>query len=236
MTRAGIRRAAGKHRAGFTLLELLIVMSIIFIVMGMAMAAWFGIVRGSAIRGGLSNLHRVISLARQHAMTHGASTYVFFRQDNTDGLNARYWVCSEAGRHYGEDGVAQLDSGYPRWNDTLKGGTIYNLTAGSWGVVADNSPQTLTVVGGKLTGGKRDFWNRGDKFGWLAHEIQFLPSTLKFDNAEENNAPEGIIFFPDGATPKSGAANYVITIKEKNGAGRREIRVLGLTGLVEISE
>ncbi len=233
------RRAKGRQ-IGFTLLELLVVMAIMVLVMGTAAAAWLGIARGAALRGAVSNLHRVLSLARQHAMTYGTMTYVFFRQDDENGQNARYWVCAASGRHYGTNGVLVLNAGYARWTpDTLKGGTLYNLTDESWGRVRNNDEKRVVLDEEGLRNGRRNCWNAGDFFGWAIHERQYLPPTLMFyntDNPSANNAPGRIVFFPDGTTEGAGSSDYVIRIKEKLGSSHAEITVRALTGLVEVAD
>lgn len=56
-------------RAGFTLAELLAVMLIMVILLGMAASSFYGMGRGSRMRGAVSTLNTHLSLTRQYAIT-----------------------------------------------------------------------------------------------------------------------------------------------------------------------
>ncbi len=65
-------------RAGFTLLELMTVMVIMFIMMGVATVSLRGVLRGAGISGAVSNVRAVLTQARQHAIMKQQETSVDF--------------------------------------------------------------------------------------------------------------------------------------------------------------
>ncbi len=66
------------RQSGFTLLELLAVMLIMFLLMGIGTVAMTGLVRGSGMSGAVTNVRSVLTQARQYAITQGQVTYVEF--------------------------------------------------------------------------------------------------------------------------------------------------------------
>ena len=60
-----------RRSRGFTLLELLTVMAIMGIIMASGAAAFFGLGKGSRMRGAVNNLRSAIALARQQAVLKG---------------------------------------------------------------------------------------------------------------------------------------------------------------------
>ncbi len=220
---------------GFTLMELLTVMAILFILMGMTLAAYFGVLRSTAVQGAQENLHKVLALARQHAMTHRMRTYVIFRQESSGfQTNASYRVVAQAGTHAGDNNIPSLVVASPRWEEnSLTGGTVYNLTAGSWAKVTGNTQ--ISVVGA-LQDGTRNNWRYGDRYGWLIHDAEYLPTTLMFTDSSGNaDTPDTIVFLPDGSTERGGSSDYEIIVREVGRETGAEFRIVvrGLTGLTE---
>jgi Tfp pilus assembly protein FimT len=79
------------RKSGFTLLELLAVMLIMFLLMGIGTVAMTGLVRGSGMSGAVTNVRSVLTQARQYAITQGQVTYVEFDEtDNSMRVYARY--------------------------------------------------------------------------------------------------------------------------------------------------
>ena len=212
-------------KEGFTLLELLTVMAIMFILMAMALGAYFGFVRGSAVSGGMDNISKVLSLARQHAVTHRTRTYVRFDQSPT---NSSYEVCAQAGVHDTRfSGSPDLRVSTPRWAPGELGtnSEVYNLTRGDKILVTSNGAQW---VSGRLENSGIPTWNAGDRYGWLIHDTEYLPRTLEFDGD-----PDDVVFLPDGTTERAtSGSDYIIKVKEKRGPAKFEIKVLGMSGLV----
>jgi prepilin-type N-terminal cleavage/methylation domain-containing protein len=233
------RRTTNKRTAaqGFTLLELLTVMAIMFLIMGITVASYLGNVRGAALRGGLDNLHKMLSLARQHALTYRSRTYVVFDQHDAamGGTRSGYRIVAQEGVHVGGAG-ANLEVGAPLWEEgQLAGGTVYNLTDGSSAEVVNNSTNFLT---GTLSGGSLNQWEYGDRYGWILHDAEYLPTTLMFTDEDGNkDVPETIVFLPDGTTEKK-TGEYTVHVSEIQGTepARFSVSVQGLTGLIKRSD
>ena len=65
-------------RAGFTMLELMAVMLIMFLIMGMATVSMRGLMRGTGFSGAVTNVRSVITQARQYAIMRGVPVRVEF--------------------------------------------------------------------------------------------------------------------------------------------------------------
>lgn len=66
------------NRAGFTLLELMAVMLIMFMLMGMATVSLRGLMRGTGFSGAATNVRSVVTQARQFAIMRGVRVRVDF--------------------------------------------------------------------------------------------------------------------------------------------------------------
>jgi prepilin-type N-terminal cleavage/methylation domain-containing protein len=208
-----------RQRAGFTLLELLTVIAIMVILMSIVGASYYGMSRGAALVGATSNLSSVISLARQHAVTHRTRAYVQFEQD---GDEAFYTVLIEDGRAASGGALLRVDT--DRWvPETLEGGMIYNLSTGKSAEVEDNSSREISTKTPLV-------WRTGDRAGWVISEKESLPVGIIHDG----DPPDTIIFKPDGSTTET--VDQQIDLKEIQGQGRVQITVKGLTGMVKVTQ
>ena len=218
---------------GFTLLELLTVMAIMFVLMGMTLGAYFGMVRSTAIDGTRDNLIKTLALARQYAMTQRTRVHVVFRQETDVGVswqtNYSYRIVAQSGTHSGNNNVQNLVVGTPRWEpNTLGGGTVFNLSDnGSSAVIRNNFESSLVLD--PLKGGVKNRWYTGDRYGWMLFEAEYLPTTLMFADA----LPDTIVFESDGTTERK-TPDYDIHVKEVAGSGAFTIVVNGLTGRADL--
>jgi prepilin-type N-terminal cleavage/methylation domain-containing protein len=73
-------------RAGFTLLELMAVMLIMFLLMGMTTISMRGMMRGTGVSGAVSNVRSVMTQARQFAIMRGVPVRVEFSVNSMDTL------------------------------------------------------------------------------------------------------------------------------------------------------
>lgn len=95
------RRQSGQaggsaRKRGFTLAELLAVMLIMVILMGMAVSSFYGMGRGSRMRGAVANFNTVLSLARQYAITRGEPLTVKLVESSSEGeINWRYEILDQ---------------------------------------------------------------------------------------------------------------------------------------------
>jgi len=222
-----------KHRAGFTLLELLTVMLIMFVLMGMGTVAMRGIVRGTGISGAINNVKSVLTQARQYAVTRQKRTYVIFDRNgekNSMTACARY---AESAISHGSTVITDTPLPWGTNEMSLVSGTVFNLDTGRSGVVTEHNkvPYQGVSVDQIIAGVS---WQTGDEVGFEVAEKRFLPSGIKFDSIDDGDTYV-VIFNPDGTTEKM-SGNYLIDLKEMYVAGAVPItiEVNGLTGWVRV--
>jgi competence protein ComGC len=215
-------------RAGFTLLELLTVMLIMFMLMGMATVAMKGLIQGSGMSGAIRNVKSVLTQARQYAITKEQRVYVIFEKEgekNSMTVCARYGVCDGAGFKDGNTGYycVLLEDPLPWGTNTLGGATVYNLTRGKSDRVIDNPGIDKVCSSGKAG------WHDRDELGFEVTERRFLPSGIEFKGSA-SSLPT-IIFNPSG----SADANYKIEVQEMyvKSPAKGQVEVEKLTGWVK---
>ena len=223
-----------KHSAGFTLLELLTVMLIMFVLMGMGTVAMRGIVRGTGVSGAINNVKSVLTQARQYAVTRQKRTYVIFDRDgekNSMTACARY-----ADSAISNPNMVITDMPLP-WGTngmSLVSGTVFNLDTGRSGVITEHNKVPFQGVSVDQIKANNVSWQTGDEVGFEVAEKRFLPSGIKFDSIPDGDTYV-VIFNPDGTTEKM-SGNYLIDLKEMYVAGAVPItiEVNGLTGWVRV--
>ena len=141
-------------RRGFSLLELLAVMSIMAMLTTLAVVSYFGSIRGMTRRSAVKQLANTLILARQRACMEGARVSVMiynevtgYKKNDAGDYTSEpvvapsYVVCKEIGRISFISGVnlvdeyASLDSTFTVGNpggSTLVSTRLYNLTQGKW--------------------------------------------------------------------------------------------------------
>lgn len=72
------RAARNQVKAGFTLIELMVVVGIMAVMFSLAIPAYQNLTKGSKVTGAMLQLKNTFSLARQHAITRREKTYVVF--------------------------------------------------------------------------------------------------------------------------------------------------------------
>jgi len=225
---------------GFTLIELLSVMAIMMIIAGIAVASYFGMVRGVGMRSGVAHLRATLLLARQAAVMNGKRTCVIFGQSQT---NAWYVVVQEAGRLTDVWKVptrTRIGDGYSDWSylggEDIIGSTIYNLE----GACLDHALVLTNVVD---TNGVTVFlyttndgnWDEYDSYGWEMHPWNTLPSKYQFGDGEDREKiPVAVEFSGDGTTSRE----YPIQIYESLHCDPTDphatVRVAKFTGFVSV--
>lgn len=156
-------------RRGFSLLELLAVMSIMAMLSTLAVTSYFSAIRGMAARGAKKQFQNTLTLARQRACIDGARVSLMAFNDigsyEDDGTTVKEWVpsyvvCKELGRmsfvsgNYLFDEFSDLkqlfgeeESGAGSSDISRVGGIrLYNLSSGFWSLVKPFV--TLRTVGG----------------------------------------------------------------------------------------
>jgi type II secretory pathway pseudopilin PulG len=231
-------------KEGFTLLELLAVMLIMFMLMGMGTVAMKGLIRGSGVSGATSSVRSVLTQARQYAITKEQSVYVVFdKSAGSDGeeksrmtICARYGTCDIHGHINGGGYFVRTEEPMPWGTNTLNGGTVYNLDNNGKSAVIENEPGAGYMFSphpatDKIYTGKTNMgWHSGDGVGFEIAERRYLPSGMEFDDAtiSKNNNP--VIFNANG----SAGGNYSIKIQEMYIANPEivDLKVDKLTGWV----
>ena len=220
--------------AGFTLLELLTVMVIMFMLMGMGTVAVKGLIQGSGMTGAVRNVKSVLTQARQYAITKEQRVYVVFTKDgekNSMTVCAQYGVCDGKGFMDADTGYycVLLEDPLPWGTNTLVDATVFNLKQGKnrTNIKSDRIIDNPDID--KICSRGNAAWHDGDEVGFEVTERRFLPSGMEF--AGSASSQPIIIFEPTGSADK----DYTIRIQEqyvKNPA-KGEVKVNGLTGWVD---
>ncbi len=232
------------RNSGFTLLELMAVMLIMFMLMGMGTVAMKGLIQGSGISGAYSNIKGVLTQARQYAITKEQRVYVIFDKSADEEKNsmivcAKYGVCegngfADSGDYSGKYSVI-LEDPLPWGTNSLVDAIVYNLdrTTNNKGELFDNTFVAggySKIVAYNDANHPRITWGRGDGVGFEVADIRYLPSGMKFNDTTGDLI---VIFNPDGSAG-SGSGTYNIIFKEMYiaGADDHELEVDKLTGWV----
>ena len=138
-----------RHRAGFTLLELLVVMAIMGMLMTVGVVAFFSIGKGARMRGAVSNVQSVLSLVRQRAILKQHPLEIRFDDTVTDAVSYRVWSPTE-NTWIGEEawlpgGVSASFTGFETVSANVHGLTF--TPAGNGGFT------TATIVLNEIGGG-----------------------------------------------------------------------------------
>ena len=227
-----------RTKSGFTLLELLTVMVIMFMLMGMATVGFRGAMRTTGMTGAALSVQSGLRMARQYAMTHQSRTFVLFDQD---GEKAWYYVCAQVGTAVADGSSSHVEAtrNLP-WSDgDLVGNEVYNVLDGSKMVVSTNTSAHIYGVelegGDPLSGGDQNVWLAGDAIGLLVREKEYLPAGIVFKEIPEDGWP--MQFNHDGTAEYPGGGNgpFDIDLTEKDVAtpGTATVTVSGRTGRIE---
>lgn len=98
-------------RAGFTVLELLVVIGIMVLLMSVAAAGYIGIRRGAEIRGAVMTLRSTMMLARQEAVTKRRSVTVEFRKSGAATEADKLYVISTSAGNVVTNNIIALPLG-----------------------------------------------------------------------------------------------------------------------------
>ena len=233
-----------RTKSGFTLLELLTVMVIMFVLMGMATVGFRGAMRTTGMTGAALSVQAGLRMARQYAMTHQSRTFVLFDQD---GEKAWYYVCAQVGTAVagGFSDRVNATRVLPWRDGDLVGNEVYNILDGSKMVVSTNKNTLIEGVasegGAPLSGGDQNVWLAGDAIGLLVREKEYLPAGIVFDEIDGIPDPDPwdviMQFNHDGTAEYPGGGNgpFDIDLTEKDVAtpGTATVTVSGRTGRIE---
>ena len=242
------------RNAGFTLLELLAVMLIMFMLMGMGTVAMKGLLQGSGISGATSNVRSVLTQARQYAITKERRVYVIFdKSTGSDGdekssmtVCAKYGVCFQGDVSENPWRYVLTEDPLPWGSNTLYGSTVYNLRNKESAIIEKEEIKPTDSraeqerkkreahpdVDKFFTSNTKMGWRRGDAVGFEVAERRYLPSGMEFDDSTvESLANNPITFNPNG----SAGNDYTVKFKEMYIANpvTVDLEVDELTGWVE---
>ena len=202
--RGSVRRSGD---AGFTLVEVLVVLVIVVILAGVTVPAIVGMGRGSALQGAISNVRSTLSLARQWAITNRKHTYVVFPDVNPSSTEAYAY---RAYAVYEYDPVTQVGQYVSDWKFLPKGMVFDDDTGLPQNVYKPVNEESLAYP--ENSSGSRDL-----------NVIGFKPtgSTLRSSGYE--------VYLREGYSEvdSGGMVNYGIVHEEETDYG---IQVSGLTG------
>ena len=211
-------KTKNKDRAAFTLMELLVVMTIMAIITTIAIGSYFGITRAAAYAAAHDTVYNTLVLAKQRAVIDGKVTSLMILNDT------EYVVVRGVGR------ISHVDGGvaYDAYSD-LSGAmpmdgrsiAVYNLdalVAGDYSrdVLINSSPVPIddpfSVSGasystsGFVFTGADSFFTVGDRYGFALHAKQKLPRGYEFESS-----PLEIRFNGDGSCETAADITLVIT-------------------------
>lgn len=211
-------RISSSH--GFTMIELIAVMLLMFIMMGMATMAFRGMVRGAGMRGAITTVRSVLMQARQHAMMNGQPVAVLLRQEDgevgTVLTLASYGQIATAG-----GGVITTEDALPWTASQLAGAIVYNFDGESGELGSNNDIADMYT----------EFELSGFSSGEIAFELgskRELPSSVIFDGLSGGNY-QVIEFSPDGLATQAGS----FELQDLTGSGGYSITVEN-TGLITV--
>lgn len=203
-------------RNGFSLMELLVVMSIMGLLLALGTVSYFSAIAGMAQRSAVDHMVSTMTVARQRACMDATRVGVVWYNESLDGSSTNvvptYVVCKAVGRvslvngNFIYDEFTPLDEMFGTavnsLGSKLKGMRIFNMTQGNMALVIPravlfSSATTLPSPYGRLNG-------VGDLTGFTFYGLEkhASSSTWKWDNGdvygvvstEPRTLPKGIVF------------------------------------------
>lgn len=204
VSRGAMRRSG---RAGFTLVEVLVVLVIVVILAGVTVPAIVGMGRGSALQGAISNVRSTISLARQWAITNRKHTYVVFPDVTLIARTSGEVYAYRAYAVYEYDPITQVGQYVSDWKFLPKG-MVFDDDAGRGQNVYGTDRKSVAYP---ENGSANEFLN----------VIGFKPTGSAM-------VPTGYeVYLREGYSEVDGVLNYDIVHEDETDYG---IQVSGLTG------
>ena len=213
-----------RSKAGFSLLELMAVMLLMFIMMGIATTAFRGIMRGAGLRGATSTVRGALTQARQQAMTQGQPVAVIIEPSEEYG-NLRTIMSFGRVLQVGGGGVVQMENDLPWTAGQIEGAEVFNFNGESSTMRSDSDIEDSHVYF------RIDGFGVSDDVAFQIGTLRELPGGLLFDGIGDRLV---IVFEPDGGASSSDSLSFRVV--ERVGDGGFEISVDELTGRVTVDD
>jgi prepilin-type N-terminal cleavage/methylation domain-containing protein len=213
--------------AGFTLLELMTVMVIMFIMMGVSTLALRGIMRGAGISGAVSNVRSMLTQARQQAIMNQQPTAVVFHQAAS--TNTMQILTSYGRVETGGGGGFTPENELPWDASELEGVVVFNF---------EDNTGTFTGKGDSDTGEMFTddiMWSSGDDIAFQVGAVRPIPDGIEFGSLPD---PPVVVFDPDGSARSGLSIKLLEKNVEQNAENRAgfTITVNQQTGWIDVVE
>lgn len=217
-----------RSRAGFSLLELMAVMLLMFIMMGIATTAFRGIMRGAGLRGATAVVRGTLTQARQQAMTQGRPVSVIIEQDgNEEGTMLTVMSFGPIWAHLDGD-VIEMENDMPWSAEEIAGARAFNLAGDSTTLASDSDIADSHIY--FRAPGLGSVQDELDHLAFQVGTLRELHSGLRFE------LPGGdrliIIFDADGTAIQAGDFSVV----ERGGGGGFSVEVDSVSGRIRVGD
>ena len=208
--------ACRPSRAGFTLMELLVVITIMGIITTIAVSSYFAVTRAAAYSASHDTLYNTLVLTKQRAVIDGKMTSLII-------LNASEYIVVRAVGRISHVETGNSSDAYSDLSGAVstEASEIYNLETNTLTTISKTVtisvwtipiPDPFTGVdyfatAYKFTGAGAGFFAVGDRYGFALHSKQVLPRGYTFAPP----FPQEVRFNPDGSC----AVAKTIVVAEK---------------------
>ena len=216
-----------KQKHGFTLLELMTVMVIMFMLLGLSTLALRGMIRGAGMSGAVQITRAALTQARQNAIMSGRPTTVIVTSESLLTV-ARYGVI-EGLSFAGNQVIFEQDLS---WSESMmQGNHLYNMRLGVYSIIDSNNPQENEYRVFGIAATPPVNWQQGDWAGFATGQERRLPPGYVFRGLGGERLI--ITFTSEGRL--RGNANVSFRIEEELGAANpMPVSVVALTGRVSV--
>ena len=222
-------------RAAFTLMELLVVMSIMLIVSTILVAGYFGMTRAASYTAAETDVFNHLQLARQRASLDGTRVFFLLIDSNS------YVLVHGAGQLTRDmdskiyDGRHRIYDAYADMHEITNKAShvrVWNMDKNLYGDDVNINPAAVDGPAPTFPGSEENYfrhtcvldarlpnaaqwnrWKQGDRYGFELYPRQVLPKGFYFGLQDLDNAPrnESIVFAADGTSSRVSGSPPVIT-------------------------
>jgi prepilin-type N-terminal cleavage/methylation domain-containing protein len=219
---------ASGRRSGFTLLELLVVITMMIFITTIAVMNYLGVMRGAGWTTLSSNIRNTLLMARQRACLDNKPV-VFYLLDKTNyvvqiahgtvakidhGTPQTFWDQEAV---LGDTNAPLLNLDRPGATATISGTAPGNLSLSN--VNASGVMQTYHVAALRYTVVTNGYWAEGDRYGIQAFTPLTLPKGFEFtpDPLSVSAGQRMVLFQPDGTIDTAGGLSSLVVRETLSG-------------------